>query len=144
MKSTLKTHLQKYIVVLFAIAFYSCGSQADKTETTAAETAVTEDATTVTLTAAQAKNAVIDTGHALNRGLSTTLKVTGAIDVPPQNMVSISFPMGGYLKSTKLLPGMHISKGEVVAMMEDQQFIQLQQDYLTAKAKLIYTQKDYE
>jgi cobalt-zinc-cadmium efflux system membrane fusion protein len=144
MKSTLKTHLQKYIVVLFAIAFYSCGSQADKTETTAAETGVTEDNTTVTLTAAQAKNAVIDTGHALNRGLSTTLKVTGAIDVPPQNMVSISFPMGGYLKSTKLLPGMHISKGEVVAMMEDQQFIQLQQDYLTAKAKLIYTQKDYE
>ena len=132
------------MMVLCAITLYSCGSQADKTETQTAKTAVTENAATVTLTAAQAKNAIIDTGHALNRGLSTTLKVTGAIDVPPQNMVSISFPMGGYLKSTKLLPGMHISKGEVVAMMEDQQFIQLQQDYLTAKAKLIYTQKDYE
>jgi cobalt-zinc-cadmium efflux system membrane fusion protein len=60
--------------------------------------------------------------------------VNGKIDVPPQNMVSISVPLGGYLKSTKLLEGMHISKGEVIAIMEDQQYIQLQQDYLTAKA----------
>jgi cobalt-zinc-cadmium efflux system membrane fusion protein len=76
--------------------------------------------------------------------VASTLKVTGAIDVPPQNMVSISFPMGGYLKSSKLLPGMHVRKGETIAMMEDQQFIQLQQDYLTAKAKLLYAQKDFE
>ncbi|GAB2976882.1 efflux RND transporter periplasmic adaptor subunit [Mucilaginibacter puniceus] len=144
MKTTLKTYLQKYILVLCAIVLYSCGSQTDKTENQATEPAAVEDVTTVTLTPEQAKNAVIDTGHATTRGLATTLRVTGAIDVPPQNMVSISFPMGGYLKSTKLLPGMHISKGEVVAIMEDQQFIQLQQDYLTAKAKLIYTQKDFE
>lgn len=144
MKSTLKTYLQKYIIVLCAIALYSCGSQADKTDTQAKESVAIENETTVTLTPEQAKNASIDTGHAATRGLATTLRVTGAIDVPPQNMVSISFPMGGYLKSTKLLPGMHISKGEVIAMMEDQQFIQLQQDYLTAKAKLIYTQKDFE
>ena len=143
MKSTLKIFVQKYIIVLSAITLYACGSKTSNTETQTAETTVAES-TTVTLTTAQAKNAGIDTGHALNRGLSTTLKVTGAIDVPPQNMVSISFPMGGYLKSTKLLPGMHVSKGEVIAMMEDQQFIQLQQDYLTAKAKLVYTQKDFE
>ena len=43
-------------MVLCAIALYSCGSQADKTETPIAETTVTEDNTTVTLTAAQAKN----------------------------------------------------------------------------------------
>lgn len=59
-------------------------------------------------------------------------------------MVSISFPMGGYLKSSQLLPGMHVSRGESIAVMEDQQFIQLQQDYLTAKARLIYAQKDFE
>lgn len=51
--------------------------------------------------------------------------------------------MGGYLKYTKLLPGMHLSKGEVIAIMEDQQYIQLQQDYLTAKARLIFTANEY-
>jgi cobalt-zinc-cadmium efflux system membrane fusion protein len=63
--------------------------------------------------------------------------------VPPQNMVSISVPLGGYLKSTKLLPGMHISKGEVLATMEDPQYIQLQQDYLTAKAQLSLLESEY-
>jgi cobalt-zinc-cadmium efflux system membrane fusion protein len=71
------------------------------------------------------------------------MKVNGKIDVPPQNMVSISVPLGGYLKTSKLLPGMHVNKGEVVAVMEDQQYIQLQQDYLTAKVKLVMFDKEF-
>jgi cobalt-zinc-cadmium efflux system membrane fusion protein len=64
------------------------------------------------------------------------LRVSGVIDMPPQNLVSISFPLGGYLKSTQLLPGLRIAKGEVIAVMEDQSFVQLQQDYLMAKVRL--------
>jgi cobalt-zinc-cadmium efflux system membrane fusion protein len=43
-----------------------------------------------------------------------------------------------------LLPGMHIKKGEVIAIMEDQQYIQLQQDYLTAKSKLKFLEAEYK
>jgi len=43
--------------------------------------------------------------------VSDVLKVNGLVDVPPQNIVSVSFPLGGYLKHTTLLPGMHVSKG---------------------------------
>ncbi len=75
--------------------------------------------------------------------MAAELKVSGQIDVPPQNIVSISFPLGGYLESTKLLPGMHVNKGSVIAIMEDQQYIQLQQDYLTAKARLGFLEKEY-
>ena len=70
--------------------------------------------------------------------MSSIIRVNGKIDVPTQNMVSISMPLGGYLLSTKLLPGMHITRGEVIAVMEDQQYIQLQQDYLTTRSKLNY------
>jgi membrane fusion protein, heavy metal efflux system len=143
MKS-IKFYIQKAALLSVALALFSCGGQTEKTETTTEEKPKTENSTIVTLTDAQVKTAGIDTGHAGNRPVATTLKVTGAIDVPPQNMVSISFPMGGYLKSSKLLPGMHVSRGETIAIMEDQQFIQLQQDYLTAKAKLTYAQKDFE
>ena len=66
------------------------------------------------------------------------------MDVPPQNIVSVSFPLGGYLKTTRLLPGMHVSKGEVIAMMEDQSLVQLQQDYLMAVARLQWLEKEYE
>lgn len=97
----------------------------------------------VTLTNEQLKNITIETGILEKRSISTTLKVNGQIDVPPQNMVSISMPLGGYLKSTKLLPGLHFEKGEIIAVMEDQQYIQLQQDYLITKSKLNFAEKEF-
>ncbi len=72
------------------------------------------------------------------------LKVNGVIDVPPQNMISISFPLGGFLRSTSLLPGSKVSKGQVIAVMEDQSLVQLQQDYLIAKSKLLYAKQDFD
>ncbi|TKB97774.1 efflux RND transporter periplasmic adaptor subunit [Pedobacter cryophilus] len=98
----------------------------------------------VSLSAIQMKNADISVAKMELKSISSILKVNGKIDVPPQNVVSISIPLGGYLKSTKLLPGMHLNKGEVIAVIEDQQYIQLQQDYLTAKVKIIYLEKEYQ
>ncbi|HET8962602.1 MAG TPA: efflux RND transporter periplasmic adaptor subunit [Chitinophagales bacterium] len=97
----------------------------------------------VELTDAQLKNSDIQTGKLEQQEISSILKVNGVIEVPPQNMVSISVPLGGYLKSTKLLEGMHVNKGEIIAIMEDQQYIQLQQDYLTAKAHFTSIEKEY-
>lgn len=52
--------------------------------------------------------------------------------------------MGGYLKSTKLLEGMFVTKGQVLCVVEDQQYIQLQEDYLLAKAKIGYAKAEFE
>jgi cobalt-zinc-cadmium efflux system membrane fusion protein len=82
----------------------------------------------VVLTEAQFKSAGIQTNLMQQKEISSILKVSGKIDVPPQNMVSISVPLGGYLKTTKLLPGQHVSKGEAIAVIEGEQYIQLQQD----------------
>lgn len=98
----------------------------------------------VSITEGQFNNANIEMVTLEKRSISTTLKVNGQIDVPPQNMVSVSMPLGGYLKTTKLLPGLPISKGEIIATMEDQQYVQLQQDYLTAKSRLFFAEKEYE
>jgi cobalt-zinc-cadmium efflux system membrane fusion protein len=98
----------------------------------------------VTMTDEQLKTAGIETGQAIREKLSTELKVNGKVDVPPQNIVSVSFPMGGYLRSTKLLPGMHVSRGEVIAVVEDQALIQLQQDYLVTAARLTYLEQEFE
>lgn len=97
----------------------------------------------VTLTDAQYKNAKIETGKLQEKNIATVLKLNGKIDVPPQNIISVTVPLGGYLKSTNLLPGMHINKGEIIAVMEDQQYIQLQQDYLLSKSKLHFAELEY-
>lgn len=92
----------------------------------------------VVLTDVQSKNAGIQAGKLDTHAISSVLKVKGKVDVPPQDMVSVSVPLGGYLKSTKLLSGMPVSKGQVLATVEDPQYIQLQQDYLTAHAQYTY------
>lgn len=98
----------------------------------------------ITLTNEQINNIGITTDTISYKTLSSTIQLMGKIDVPPQNMISISMPLGGYLKSTHLLPGMHVKKGEVIAIMEDEQYVQLQEEYLTAKSKLEYLEKEYE
>ena len=128
-----------YIIVLLA----SCSSHqpvAEKTKSAKDTARVSND---VALTAAQLTNAGIATGYAEKRTMHKTLKVTGVLDVPPGNIVSVSMPLGGYLKKTELLPGAHVHKGEILATLEDQQYVQLQQDYLTAKSKLVYYEAEY-
>ncbi|MES2132473.1 MAG: efflux RND transporter periplasmic adaptor subunit [Bacteroidota bacterium] len=132
--------MKNYIILIaITLVITSCGSK----EVKETETKSTANPTIVEMTNDQMKSAGIVASKAEQKNISSLLKVNGVIDVPPQNMVSISVPLGGYLKSTKLLPGMHVSKGEVIAVMEDQQYIQIQQEYLTAKANSVFTESEY-
>jgi membrane fusion protein, heavy metal efflux system len=132
----------KYLFIISCLItfLFACGEKKNTEE----PAAVAGSETTVTLTDVQMKNAGIVTGTTQQQEIASILKLNGKIDVPPQNMVSISVPLGGYLKTTKLLPGMHINKGEVIAVVEDQQYIQLQQDYLTAKAKISFLENEFK
>jgi len=128
----------KIILFAFLLLLGACNNN-KVAENQATEKTPTE----ITLTDAQFKNAGIIIGKIEQKQVSSTLKVNGKIDVPPQNMVSISVPMGGYLKTTNLLPGMRVIKGQIIATMEDQQYIQLQQDLLVAKAQFSSIENEY-
>lgn len=132
--------MKTYLYILLSGLFFTACSNKDQKEETVAATATAD---TLVLSNEQLKNASLAIGQMQELEISSLMKVNGKIDVPPQNMVSISVPLGGYLKTSKLLPGMHVNKGEVVAVMEDQQYIQLQQDYLTAKVKLVMFEKEF-
>ncbi len=127
-------------IPLFLFVFSSCGDNKKSQEVSLSP----EEANLVKLSGAQIKNAAVSTGFLLHREISSILRLNGRVDVPPQNMVSISAPLGGYLKSTRLIPGMHVSRGEVIAVLEDQRYIQLQQDYLTAKARIRFLENEYQ
>lgn len=131
--------MKNIIIALIGCLIMSC--QSKKEDAPTESKSINESV--VSLSPAQLKNANLSTGVLEKKSISSVLKVNGQIDVPPQNMVSISMPLGGYLKTTKLLPGMHINKGEVIATMEDQQYVQLQQDYLTTKSRLSFAEKEF-
>lgn len=136
-------------VILFAsfllILCSSCSNQQQEEKTAAKEenpkTKIEEDV--VQLLPEQIKNSGVETGPFKKHEMHTILKVNGVVDVPPENMISISIPLGGYVKKMMLIPGMRVAKGSILATVEDQQYIQLQQDYLTAKSKLKFAEADY-
>ncbi len=132
--------MKNIVIISLALALLAaCGDN----KNTKVETEAAPSGNAVELTDDQMKNSEIQTGKIERKTISSLLRVNGKIDVPPQNMVSISVPLGGYLKSSHLLEGTHVRRGEVIAIMEDQQYIQLQQDYLTAKAQFGALEKEY-
>ncbi len=131
----------KMVFMLFILLFIAACSTNESGEAMPEEGLPTEQI--ITLNEAQMKSAAIQLGKLEQKDISSIILVNGKIEVPPQNMVSVSMPLGGYLKFTQLLPGMHVAKGQVIAGMEDLQYIQLQQEYLTAKSKLQYTETEF-
>ena len=127
------------IATLFVMT--SCGNKTpteEKADSTVVESSVAN------LTEKQVQSIGITTGTLEQRSFSTILKVTGKVDVPPQNLISVSVPLGGYLKSSHLIPGMFVRKGEIIAIIEDQQYIQLQQDFLTTQSKISFLENEYQ
>lgn len=126
-----------YLVLILALTI-ACQS---KNEETTSETAVKENV--VELTKNQLANSKIKIGSLTNTSLSNTIKVNGKITLAPNAVASVCMPLGGYIKMIKVMPGMSISKGQVLAVIEDQSYVQIQQDYLTTKQQLAYASKDF-
>ncbi len=137
----MKSTILLFVYIAFSVSCNHRAAESGNNTSVAEADAVTN---TVSLTPAQYKNAAIQLGTPVVTTIHQVLNATGTVDVPPQSLNSICFPLGGYLKSTNLLPGSSVQKGSAIAVMEDQLYVQLQQDYLTAKVKMEYLQQDLQ
>ena len=132
--------MKTYITaVLCLVLMISCKS--DKKEEQKIE--VQKQENTIELSDSQVKNAGLVTGNPEEKNVKGILELQGTVTVPPKSVVSVSIPLGGYIKKTDLMAGMHVRKGQLLAVVEDMQYIQLQQDYLTAKEKYQLSQSEY-
>lgn len=134
-----------YILAISAILLLtSCGGQTEPASLHTMDTLhQKEDPNTVELSDIQFKTAGIVFGEPETREIAGAVKVNGFLDTPPQQLASISVPMGGFVRYTNLLQGMKVKKGEVIAVLENLDYIQLQQDYLEAKSRLEYATAEF-
>lgn len=131
--------MKEISIIILILALFSCQSE-KATEPTADKQEKTSNS--VQLTDEQVKNTTIELEDFENKEISTVIHLKGKMTPSPENQISVSMPLGGYLKSTKLIPGMKVTKGQVLAVMEDQQYVQLQQEYLTKVAQMKYAQSE--
>lgn len=139
---TIKSIFPFLAILLSCLVLISCGNK-EKSETTE-EHHDEDENKSVTLTDAQFKTAAIQFGKIEMRNLSSVVQCNGVLDAPPQNLISVSIPIGGVLKSTDLLQGMKVKKGQTIAVFEHPDYIQLQQEYIQAKAGLEYSESEYK
>ncbi|MEY2646824.1 MAG: hypothetical protein RL158_800 [Bacteroidota bacterium] len=136
--------MKKYFIYfLVLLALNACSSKEPKNSTTDIENS-TISSNLVQLDKdqiqqANLKMAVLDKGTA-----SMEVHLNGKIDVPPTAVASVSIPMGGYVQDINLIPGNYVKKGSTIATIKDPQFVQLQEDYLSAKAKSVYLSQDMD
>ncbi len=133
--------INKLLAFVFTVVLISsCGS---KSEEATKEEHHEEEASIVELTPEQVKIINLKLGKIEMKDLSGAIKVNGMLDVPPQNLVSISAPMGGFVKSTELLQGVKVTKGQAIVVMQHPDYIQMQQDFLETKSQLEYLELEY-
>lgn len=92
----------------------------------------------------QIQLADIEIGTIQMQSVSGKLKVSGIVSVAPQNMATVCMPMGGFVKSTLLMPGNVVKKGQVLAIVENQDFVDIQQNYLEAKNKFEFAEAEFK
>ncbi len=139
--------MKNILIVLFLLTgIWACGKKQEEKQQEAAHQEQEHhegEGNVVELTKAQYETAGVELGTASTRNLSDVVTANGVIDIPPQNLVSISAPLGGFVRKTELLQGMHVRKGQVLATIENPDFIQIQQDFLETESKLEYAQQEY-
>mgnify|MGYP001052551283 FL=1 len=97
----------------------------------------------ITETVAQADSAQQTDAVSSATNVAKSASYNGVITVPPQRQATVTLTIGGSIHSTNLLPGSYVRQGEVIATLENPEFIQLQQTYLESAAQAEYLEKEY-
>lgn len=117
-----------------ALVMMSCGG---KTEPSMAEMEEKADS----VAADTVKTEVDAVTSATNVANSPTFN--GLISVAPNRFATVSLTIGGRIHSLNVMSGKAVARGQVIATLDNPEFIELQQTYLESKAQLEYLEKEY-
>lgn len=138
--------MKKYIGILVGILTFSSCSQ--KTEAPAAiekseNITISKIENSITLTDAQQKNIEIEVVNLEQGTIPITMRLSARTTTTPQDKISVTSMLGGFVNSISVLPGNKVKKGQTIAVLEDPAFVQLQEDYLTTKTLITKANSDY-
>ena len=145
----IKFNTKILLLILSTLFMMACGNkdsekaEGSKESSMNVEQPVATGTKQITFTKDQYNLAGIETGAIEMRNLSNIIKLNGTIDVEPESMASVSAPLGGYLKTAGRLPGEAIKKGQILATIENPEFIQIQQGYLESLSRLQFLEEEF-
>ncbi|CAM2768617.1 efflux RND transporter periplasmic adaptor subunit [Weeksella virosa] len=133
--------MKNYIwALIIGMNFSACTSQKEENKTLRE----TENTQEITLTQAQQKQLTIETVKVETIDLNATMQLSARTQVLPQDRISVTHMLGGFVKSIQVIPGTYVKKGQVLAVLEDPMFVQIQEEYLTTKALLEKAESNFK
>lgn len=102
------------------------------------------DENIITVTNEQFEASKMAIGNPVELDFDVTIKASGKVDVPPQYRAKVTTFLGGYVKSTKLLVGDKVVKGQALITLENTEYLDLQKDYLELAEQLTYLKSEFE
>lgn len=132
-----------YIQFLVAVLAFtaSCG---DKTASDTGPIPMANNDDRIFVTNDQFKNAGMTLGNIEERSFPVVVNTTGMIDVPPENRAVVNATMGGYIKTTPLLTGDIVRKGQALVTLENPDFVRIQQEFMEVSEQLRYLKSEFE
>ncbi len=132
--------LQYITTLLSAFLFMACGESVNKSE----NATIKVEENRIEISKAQFEGGKMQLGKLSEQDFPLVVQSTGMIDVPPQSRAIISSFAGGYVQKTPLLVGNKVRKGQVLATLENPEFVEMQQSYLETAQQLTYLKSEYD
>jgi RND family efflux transporter MFP subunit len=125
-----------YIIALSLVLFSCKESKTEEVEQ--------KDNGLTTVTSAQFKSSGMEIATPTEQDFDVTVKASGKIDVPPQNRAKVNTFMGGYVKSTTLLVGNKVTKGQALLTLQNTEFLDIQKEYMEVAEQLNFLKSEYD
>lgn len=108
------------------------------------ETVHKEEEGVVEITQAQAETVGLEMKPLEQKNLGNTIKVTGQLELFPQDRANISPFVGGNVRSINVIEGDKVNKGQVLAYLEHPDIITMQQEFQEKNDELVFLEQDFE
>ena len=130
------------VVLLMTLGMMFLGCDDSNSDPQTAET--DDNSSSIVLDRKQYEAAEIEFGSIEEAVFHHEVRATGIIDVPPSRRAELNVYFGGYVKEVDLLPGEKVEKGDLLFVLEDPIYLEIQSEFLQSRDALKYLKNDYE
>jgi len=131
---------QIYISLFALLVFTACS----KDNSSAEEQTKSPQDDHIQLTHVQFKNGDYELANPNMQTFYDGFRVTGMIDVPPENRASVNSFFSGFVSETHLLVGDLVKKGDLLIKLQNPEFIQMQQEFAQDMNQLEFLESEFQ
>lgn len=129
----------KLIILTSLVISLSCENQSENIQK-----AAIKNGSEIMLTNEQIRSSGIITKNIKSMIITESVNTNGYLEVPPNQISTISPVIGGHIKKLNILVGDKVKKGQMLATLSSPEFIELQSQYLEIKNSLKFLEDNYK